>query len=66
MDKFYYEAIDRMQKMKVDRQYLLGWIGGYMRNPKVEEQRRTESYAAGYDDGANKDTANLQNLIVAD
>ena len=48
MDKFYYDAIDRMQKLNVDRHFLLGWVGGYM-----------DSYEAGYEDGKNKDTSNF-------
>lgn len=60
MDQFYYDAVDQMQKLKVDRNYMLGWIGGYMSNPKVEEQRLSESYEAGYTDGESKDTANFE------
>ena len=60
MDQFYYEAVDQMQKMKVDRNYMLGWIGGYMSNPKIEEQRLTESYEAGYADGGSKETSNFK------
>jgi len=59
MDKFYYDAVDCMQKLKVDRDYLLGWVSGYMSNPKLEEQRVTDSYEAGYEDGKNKDTSNF-------
>ena len=59
MDKFYYDAVDEMQRMKVERNYMLGWIGGYMGNPKVEEQRITESYQAGYTDGESRDVSHF-------
>ena len=51
--KLYYESIDRMEKLGVSRDYILGWIGGYMGNPKLEEQRVTEAYEAGYEGGEN-------------
>lgn len=55
MDKEYYETIDKLEKMGVDREYIQGWIGGYLENPKREEQRITEAYEAGYEDGAAKE-----------
>ena len=66
MDRFYYDAIDQMQKMKVERNYMLGWIGGYMGNPKVEEQRITESYEAGYTDGESRDISNFGSWAADD
>ena len=48
---FYYTAIDRMEKAGVDRDYIHGWIAGYMQNPKREEQRCTEAYDAGFEHG---------------
>ena len=60
MDKAYYDAIDKMEKMGVDPEYIQGWIGGYMQNPKREEQRVTEAYEAGYDDGENKSVDNAE------
>ena len=55
MDKMYYETIDKLEKLGVDREYIQGWIGGYLENPKREEQRITEAYEAGYEDGAAKE-----------
>ena len=46
-NEFYYDAVDRMQKMNVDPEYIQGWIGGYMKNPQREEQRRNDAYEAG-------------------
>lgn len=55
MDKFYYETIDKLEKMNIEREYIQGWIGGYLGNPEREEQRITEAYSAGYADGQNKE-----------
>ena len=46
--KLYYDTVDRMQKADVDPEYIQGWAGGFMGNPKREEQRVTEAYEAGY------------------
>lgn len=51
----YYETVDKLEKMGVDREYIQGWIGGYLRNPKREEQRLTEAYVVGYEDGSAKE-----------
>lgn len=61
--KAYYEAIDKMETLGVDREYIQGWIGGYMQNPKREEQRVTEAYEAGYEDGENKDTSHFEEWL---
>ena len=50
----YYEAIDRMEKQKVDPEYINGWASGYLHNPKREEQRKSEAYDAGYAAGLEK------------
>jgi hypothetical protein len=55
MDKMYYETIDKLEKMGVDPEYIQGWIGGYLENPKREEQRITKAYEAGYEDGTTKE-----------
>ena len=54
-DNFYYETIDKLEKMNVEREYIQGWIGGYLGNPEREEQRVTEAYTAGYEDGQKKE-----------
>jgi hypothetical protein len=58
MDKTYYEAVSKLEQTGTDREYIQGWIGGYMGNPKREEQRITAAYTAGYADGQNKTTEN--------
>jgi len=59
MDKNYYDAVVQMEKMKLNREYKLGWIGGYLQNPMREEQRVNEAYEAGYTDGSNRNTSNF-------
>ncbi len=59
MDQTYYDTVDKMEKTGVDREYMLGWMGGYLHNPDREEQRHTEAYDAGFEDGQNKNTDNM-------
>jgi hypothetical protein len=61
MDKTYYEAVDKMEKMGVDPDYIQGWQGGYLGNPKREEQRVSEAYDAGFEDGENRSTDKFDN-----
>ena len=61
MNNQYYETIADLQKRDVAPDYIVGWASGFLGNPQVEEQRITESYKAGYGDGANGDTANAEN-----
>ena len=61
----YYRAVDRMEAAGVDREYIQGWIGGFLHNPKREEQRVTEAYAAGYDDGEGAETSNFERWTAA-
>ena len=56
MDQTYYDTVDKMEKGGVDSEYMDGWMSGYLHNPKREEQRITDAYEAGYDDGFNKKT----------
>ena len=60
MDQLYRETVSKMEKTSVDPEYVLGWEGGYLSHPKREEQRTTDAYNAGYEDGANKNTDNFQ------
>ncbi|MCY4150169.1 MAG: hypothetical protein OXD44_05705 [Gammaproteobacteria bacterium] len=56
MSNQYYETIKRLESMKVSRQYILGWASGYLGNPEIEEQRITEAWQAGYEDGKSRST----------
>ena len=60
MDKTYYETVKKMEEANVDREYILGWMGGYLENPEREEQRVSEAYQAGQEDGSNKVTDGYQ------
>ena len=54
MSTVYYDTIDRMQKKGVDPDYINGWAGGYLHNPRREEQRINGAYEAGYAHGQEK------------
>jgi hypothetical protein len=56
MANVYYETVTKLEQMGVHREYIDGWMGGFLRNPKREEQRVTEAYDAGYEDGMNRTT----------
>ena len=60
MNSIYYDTIDKLEKMGVDREYIQGWAGGFLGNPKLEEQRVTPAYEAGYEDGASNETSNAE------
>ena len=53
MNQAYYDAVVKMEKMGVDPEYIQGWQGGFLHNPEREEQRLTEAYSAGFEDGKN-------------
>ena len=59
----YYDAIDRMEKKKVDPEYINGWASGFLHNPKREEQRLSEAYAAGYAHGLEKNAGGFDAWI---
>lgn len=63
MSSAYYEAIDRMEKQKVDPEYINGWASGYLHNPKREEQRVSEAYDTGYAHGLEKNTGGYEAWI---
>ena len=50
MDKTYYETVTQLEQT-TDPEYIQGWVGGYLLNPEREEQRQTDAYRAGYEDG---------------
>ena len=62
--QFYRQTVARMQEMRVDPDYIQGWIGGYMGNPRREEQRVTEAYGSGYEDGEKHDGASFERWIA--
>ena len=60
MNKFYFDTIEKMEQASVDPEYILGWQGGCLGHPQREEQRVTEAYAAGYEDGQSKNADNFE------
>ena len=63
MNSEYYDSINKMEKAKVSRDYIVGWASGYLQNPMREEQRVTEAYEAGYTDGSDKKTDNFTGWV---
>ena len=59
MNQDYYNAVTKMEEAGVDPEYIVGWEGGYVLNPPREEQRVTEAYEAGYEDGKEKNADNF-------
>lgn len=62
VDQTYYDTVTKMEKDGIDPEYMDGWMSGYLRNPLREEQRITDAYQAGYDDGQEKTTDNMANF----
>jgi len=52
MDKTeYHAALKKMQESGASSQYCHGWASGALANTALEEQRVTDDYTAGYEDG---------------
>lgn len=64
MNQDYRDAITQMEEMNVQEDYLLGWQGGFLGHPLREEQRVTEAYQAGYDDGREGSTDNFSAWVA--
>lgn len=57
MDKTLYHAtLKTMHEAGVAKDYYHGWASGALGNTPLEEQRVTEGYTAGYEDGQSSDT----------
>lgn len=63
MNQAYRDATTKMEQMQVNPEYVLGWQGGFLGHPKREEQRQTEAYQAGYEDGEAKSSENFANWL---
>ncbi|OUV62813.1 MAG: hypothetical protein CBC79_03075 [Gammaproteobacteria bacterium TMED119] len=63
MDQQYRDTITDMETMGVDPEYVLGWQGGYLGHPEREEQRLTDAYSEGYEDGQEKSTEKMSNWL---
>ncbi len=64
MTNTYYQTISTLEKQNVARDYITGWASGFLGNPKIEEQRLTEGWAAGYEDGKENTTENSSSWIA--
>lgn len=60
MDQTYRDATEKMEKMQIDSDYIIGWQTGYLNHPPREEQRAGDAYKAGYEDGQNKTLGDLE------
>ena len=63
MTNVYYDTISKMEKSGVDEEYVNGWACGFLHNPKREEQRITEAYDAGYNDGTSIKTDGFKSWV---
>lgn len=59
MNQEYRDGVTKMEGMKADPEYVLGWQGGFLGHPEREEQRLTDAYSAGYEDGRGKSMDNV-------
>ena len=62
MNNDYFQKVTELEKMNVSEDYIIGWQEGYQQAPKLEEQRLTDAYEAGYGDGENKNIENASNF----
>ena len=51
-----------VEEMNVSDDYIIGWQEGYQHAPKLEEQRLTDAYEAGYEDGENNNIEKAGNF----
>ncbi len=49
----YHATLKKMQDAGVKAEYAHGWASGALGNTLLEEQRVTDAYTAGYEDGEN-------------
>jgi|TARA_B110000285_G_scaffold201981_1_gene237006 hypothetical protein len=62
MNSDYFNKVTELEKMNASDDYIIGWQEGYQSSPKVEEQRLSDAYEAGYEDGENKNIDNAANF----
>jgi len=63
MNQEYYDSVTKMEQAGVDPEYIQGWQGGYLHNPEREEQRVTDAYTAGFEDGKAKNADNFSKWV---
>ncbi|SEI01157.1 conserved hypothetical protein [Bathymodiolus azoricus thioautotrophic gill symbiont] len=52
----------KMEEMGVNDNYIQGWVAGFLNNPEIEEQRITDEWEAGHEDGKAHTEANFANF----
>lgn len=58
----YYEGVKKMEEMGVNDNYIQGWVAGFLNNPELEEQRITDEWSSGFEDGKEHTDANFANF----
>jgi hypothetical protein len=66
MNREYYDAITKMEAQQTNKDFVNGWASGYIGNPPLEQQRRTEAYLAGYSAGAARTLDGIDNWTNGD
>jgi len=51
--KDFHSALKTMQEAGASPQYCHGWASGALNNTPLEEQRVTDAYTAGFEDGSS-------------
>ena len=62
MNNDYFKKVTELEDMNASDDYIIGWHEGYQNSPKIEEQRLSDAYEAGYEDGENKTINNAKNF----
>jgi len=55
----YYEGVKKMEEMGVNDNYIQGWVAGFLNNPEIEEQRITDEWESGFEDGKEHTDSNF-------
>jgi len=64
MNQIYRDATTKMEEMDVNPEYVLGWQGGFLGHPMREQQRLSEAYEAGYEDGSARSTDKFDDWVT--
>tara|TARA_Y100000590_G_scaffold67399_1_gene73229 strand:- start:7838 stop:8032 length:195 start_codon:yes stop_codon:yes gene_type:complete len=62
MNEEYFKIVTKLEEMGISEEYIIGWQEGYQGSPKMEEQRVTDAYDAGYTDGEKRTTDTAENF----
>ena len=62
MNNDYFQKVSELEEMNVSDDYIIGWQEGYQHAPKLEEQRLTDAYEAGYEAAVNNNIEKAENF----